>query len=126
MAYKDLNDLYQQVLGRAPDAGGAQYWNNLDVNDPNQVEGFKRAATTELAQTHYTPPAAGQPAGSTAGVTTPYDPNGQPNSISNLVALRLMMLSANSLLVLLVLNCQTTLLNGVLKPKPITAQTHKV
>jgi len=85
MAYKDLNDLFQQVLGRAPDPGAQEHWRNLDVNDENSIAMFKRAAAPELAVTHYMAPPAGQtPATSTAGATPPYDPNGQPNSIANL------------------------------------------
>lgn len=103
MAYKDLNDLYQQVLGRPVDAGGAQYWRTLDVNDENSIDMFKKAAAGELSRTGYkappvgqtpavtqpavtgqTPAVAGQPAVQTPGATPPYDPNGQPNSIANL------------------------------------------
>jgi len=60
MAYKDLNDLYQQVLGRAPDPSGQQYWRTLDVNEDNGLELFKRAAAPELARTGYRPPPPGQ------------------------------------------------------------------
>ena len=46
-----IDQLYQQVLGRAPDAGGAAYWAQQFGNtiDPNEIAQFKEAAAAELA-----------------------------------------------------------------------------
>jgi hypothetical protein len=79
MAYKDLNDLYQQVLGRPVDPLGQQYWRTLDVNDENSIEMFKKAAAPELAQTGYKPPVAGQTPAAQAGPA----PNLAPTQYKN-------------------------------------------
>jgi len=46
-----VSDLYQQILGRAPDEGGLEYWKQQfgDTIDPNEMEQFKQAASPELA-----------------------------------------------------------------------------
>jgi hypothetical protein len=47
-----VNDLYTQILGRAPDAGGLAYWQNAfggDV-DPTEQASFMQAAQAELAR----------------------------------------------------------------------------
>lgn len=51
MAPQSVNDLYAQVLGRAPDAGGLAYWQQQfgDTVDPNELATFTGAAQAELA-----------------------------------------------------------------------------
>jgi hypothetical protein len=46
-----VEDLYTQVLGRAPDAGGLAYWQQGfgDTIDANEIASFKQAAQAELA-----------------------------------------------------------------------------
>jgi len=46
-----VSDLYQQVLGRAPDTGGLAYWQKQfgETVDPNELATFKAAAQAELA-----------------------------------------------------------------------------
>ena len=52
---QSVSDLYQQILGRAPEAAGLDYWNKTfgPTIDPNEVAIFKNAAAPELASTHY-------------------------------------------------------------------------
>lgn len=49
---RSVNDLYQQVLGRAPEAEGLNYWNQRfgDTIEANEIEEFKRGAQPELQQ----------------------------------------------------------------------------
>ena len=49
--YNSVEDLYTQILGRAPDAGGLAFWKQGfgDTIDPNEVASFKQAAQSELA-----------------------------------------------------------------------------
>jgi len=46
-----IDSLYQNVLGRAPDQGGANYWSQQfgDTIEPNEIETFRSAAQAELA-----------------------------------------------------------------------------
>lgn len=46
---KSINDLYQSVLGRAPDAAGVKYWQQQfgSTIEPAEVEAFKKAAAPE-------------------------------------------------------------------------------
>lgn len=46
-----IEGLYQTVLGRAPDQGGADYWKQQfgDTIDANEVNTFRNAAQAELA-----------------------------------------------------------------------------
>ena len=50
-AINSVEDLYTQVLGRAPDAGGLAYWQQGfgDTIDANEIASFKTAAQAELA-----------------------------------------------------------------------------
>jgi hypothetical protein len=50
-AINSVEDLYTQVLGRAPDAGGLAYWQQGfgDTIDANEIASFKQAAQAELA-----------------------------------------------------------------------------
>lgn len=50
---QDINSLYQTVLGRAPDTGGAEYWAKQfgDTIDANELATFKGAAQAELNNT---------------------------------------------------------------------------
>ena len=50
-AINSVEDLYTQVLGRAPDAGGLAFWQQGfgDTIDANEVASFKNAAQAELA-----------------------------------------------------------------------------
>jgi hypothetical protein len=50
-----INEIYQQILGRAPDAEGAAYWSNLfggDV-DANELASFRQAAAPEAYSNIY-------------------------------------------------------------------------
>jgi hypothetical protein len=50
-----INEIYQQILGRAPDAEGAAYWGNLfggDV-DANELASFRQAAAPEAYSNIY-------------------------------------------------------------------------
>jgi len=51
MAINTVEDLYREILGREPDAGGLAYWQQGfgDTIDPNEVASFKQAAQAELA-----------------------------------------------------------------------------
>jgi hypothetical protein len=51
----DIAGLYQQILGRAPDAGGAAHWAQTFGNtiDPTEIAQFRQAAAPELAITGY-------------------------------------------------------------------------
>ena len=54
-----LNDLYQTVLGRAPDAGGLTNWQNAFGTGPltkDQINAFTVAAAPELINSGYKPP----------------------------------------------------------------------
>jgi hypothetical protein len=64
-------ELYQQVLGRAPDAGGLAYYQQLFGNsvDPNEASVFANAAAAELASRSVAAPTA--PAAAPAPVATP-------------------------------------------------------
>jgi hypothetical protein len=60
-----IEDLYQQILGRAPDAEGYKYWTDTYGTGPvtaDVVAAFKSGAAPELANTGYMP---------SAPVTTP-------------------------------------------------------
>ena len=48
---KSVEDLYQNILGRAPDAGGLAFWQQGfgDTIDANEIASFKQAAQAELA-----------------------------------------------------------------------------
>jgi len=50
-AINSVEDLYTQVLGRAPDAGGLAFWQQGfgDTIDANEIASFKNAAQAELA-----------------------------------------------------------------------------
>jgi hypothetical protein len=50
-----IDQLYQQILGRAPDAGGAAYWGNLFGNDidANEMASFRQAAAPEAYDNIY-------------------------------------------------------------------------
>jgi len=52
-----VDQLYQQILGRAPDAGGAAYWQQQFGNtiDANELAQFKNAAAVELAAKNTAP-----------------------------------------------------------------------
>ena len=60
----DIGGLYQSVLGRAPDAGGAAYWAQQfgDTIDANELAQFKNAAAVELAARNNAVPAPDTPA----------------------------------------------------------------
>jgi len=51
----DIAGLYQQILGRAPDEGGAAHWAQTFGNtiDPTEISQFRQAAAPELAITGY-------------------------------------------------------------------------
>ena len=53
-----VSDLYQQILGRAPEAEGLQYWQQQFGNtiDPNEIAQFKEAAAAELYGPNYNNP----------------------------------------------------------------------
>lgn len=75
-----IQDLYKQVLGRTADPEGLAYWQGQfggNTVDQAGEDIFRQSAASELAQTGFKPP-------TTAGSTPPYDPNGLPNSITNL------------------------------------------
>ena len=59
-----VEELYQQYLGRAPDKGGLEYWQQQlgDALDPNEIERFKQAAAPELAARNNAEPAPNTPA----------------------------------------------------------------
>lgn len=89
MAIQTVADLYQQILGRAPDAGGLAYWQQQFGNeiDPSEIGTFTVAAAPELAMARpATPtPAAPTPAPVAPAVTTPvtqqtYQPTQIPSS----------------------------------------------
>jgi len=50
-AINSVEDLYTNILGRAPDAGGLAYWQQGfgDTIDANEIASFKQAAQAELA-----------------------------------------------------------------------------
>jgi len=50
-AYNSVEDLYTNILGRAPDAGGLEFWKQGfgDTIDANEIASFKQAAQAELA-----------------------------------------------------------------------------
>jgi len=50
-AINSVEDLYTQILGRAPDAGGLAFWQQGfgDTIDANEIASFKNAAQAELA-----------------------------------------------------------------------------
>ena len=53
-----IEDLYQQVLGRAPDPGGLLNWQNAFGTGPltqEEINLFVQSAAPELAVTHYQP-----------------------------------------------------------------------
>jgi hypothetical protein len=43
---KDVDSLYKEILGRAPDTGGAAHWAQTfgDTIDPTEIEIFRQAA----------------------------------------------------------------------------------
>ena len=84
MAIQTVADLYQQILGRAPDAGGLAYWQQQFGNeiDPSEIGTFTTAAAPELAMSRHntapygmddfpTPSAAPTSAPVAPAVTTP-------------------------------------------------------
>jgi len=63
-------ELYQSILGRAPDAAGQAYWQSQfgDTIDPTELATFTQAAQPELATTGYKAPVT------TPDATTPITP----------------------------------------------------
>ena len=51
MAINTVEDLYREILGREPDAGGLAFWQQGfgDTVDPNEIASFTQAAQSELA-----------------------------------------------------------------------------
>jgi hypothetical protein len=51
MAINNVTDLYREILGREPDAGGLEFWQQGfgDTIDSNEIDSFKTAAQSELA-----------------------------------------------------------------------------
>lgn len=47
-----VEDLYAGLLGRTPDAAGAEYWNSIfgPTIEPNEIEQFRQAAAPEIAR----------------------------------------------------------------------------
>lgn len=60
---KDIDSLYQKILGRAPDVGGAQNWAQAfgPTIEANEIEQFRQEAAKELAVTGYKPPSSALP-----------------------------------------------------------------
>jgi len=58
-----VSDLYQQVLGRAPEAEGLAYWQQQFGNtiDPTEIAQFRQSAAPELAITGYRPTSSALP-----------------------------------------------------------------
>ena len=75
---KTVEDLYTSILGRAPDAGGAAFWQQQfgDTLDPNEINAFTQAANVEIANR----PAATTAAAPTTAAQTP--PPSAPAPIS--------------------------------------------
>jgi hypothetical protein len=73
---KDIDSLYQQYLGRAPDVGGAQNWSNAfgPTIEPEEIERFRQAAAQELAVTGYGRTAAPDPSPAPASDPIPTTP----------------------------------------------------
>ena len=84
MAIQTVADLYQQILGRAPDAGGLAYWQQQFGNeiDPSEIGTFTVAAAPELAMARpATPAPVIQPIGTTPAPTQPtFTPTPIPSS----------------------------------------------
>jgi len=78
---QNVEDLYKSILGRAPDAGGAAYWQQQFGNtiDQSEIDNFRKAANIEIANR---PPAApiAPAASTTADQTT--SPQAAPAPIS--------------------------------------------
>ena len=70
---KTVEDLYTQILGRAPDTEGAKYWGqqflggNDKVIDQSEIDNFRKAANIEIANR----PAATTGAATTGGAAAP-------------------------------------------------------
>ena len=65
---QNVEQLYTSILGRAPDTGGAEYWQQRfgDTLDPDEINTFTQAANVEIANR----PAATMSAGTGAAPTT--------------------------------------------------------
>jgi len=62
---KDVDSLYREILGRAPDEGGAAHWAQHfgDTIDPAEIAQFREAAAPELAVTGYKPTSSARSSG---------------------------------------------------------------
>ena len=89
-ATPSIETLYQSILGRAPEAGMSEYWNNQFKGgattgiDPDEVQQFQSAASDELlAKLNATRPAESQLVRNVASVSG-VSPANQPPSIETL------------------------------------------
>jgi len=89
-ATPSIETLYQSILGRAPEAGMADYWNNQFKGgatagiDPNEVQQFQSAASDELlAKLNATRPADSQLVRNVASVSG-VSPANEPPSVEAL------------------------------------------
>ena len=70
---QNVEQLYTSILGRAPDTGGAEYWQQRfgDTLDPDEINTFTQAANVEIANRPAATTSAGTGAAPTTAAQTP-------------------------------------------------------